>query len=119
MNETPFLETAIHGRYAASSEDRLTQIFVASLVPGTGSRDTILNSLDPPEKNHGGPTKDGSISIRPNGPPFPKRRRRFRKKSQKIVRARSVARIPWFISECACPWQSPRTKVASRYQLWG
>lgn len=30
MNETTFLETAIRGRYADSSEDRLTQIFVAS-----------------------------------------------------------------------------------------
>jgi hypothetical protein len=41
MNETPFLETAIHGRYAASSEDRLTQVFVASFNSSVSVRRAV------------------------------------------------------------------------------
>ena len=41
MKETAFLRTAIHGRYADSSENRLTQIFVASF----NSSETIRRAV--------------------------------------------------------------------------
>src|SRR5579871_2116072 len=48
MSETHFLGTVIHGRYAASSEDRLTQVFVASFNSSVSVRRAVGNLLSIP-----------------------------------------------------------------------
>jgi hypothetical protein len=49
MNEGVFLGTAIHGRHAAYSEDRLTQVFVASFNSSPNVRWAVGNLLSIPE----------------------------------------------------------------------
>jgi hypothetical protein len=49
MNEAIFLGTAIHGRHAAYSEDRLTQVFVASFNSSSNVRRAVGNLLSIPE----------------------------------------------------------------------
>jgi len=49
MNEAGFLETAVHGRHAAYSEDRLTQILVASFNSSPNVRRAVGKLLSIPE----------------------------------------------------------------------
>jgi hypothetical protein len=49
MTETGFLETAIHGRHAEYSEDRLTQVFVASFNSSQSVRRAVGMLLSIPE----------------------------------------------------------------------
>jgi hypothetical protein len=49
LSETAFLETAIHGRHPAFSEDRLTQIFVASFNSSVRVRQALGVLLSIPE----------------------------------------------------------------------
>jgi len=51
MKETAFLRTAIHGRYADSSEKRLTQIFVASFNSSETIRRAVACSPFDPKRH--------------------------------------------------------------------